>query len=106
MRKEIKLLIESITVSLIFVMAIFVYFTIKRRLITKSSLPNIVHEHEVLAYEAVENTSNTVRIVWIKPFAFSEYITIFLVTFSVYFLIRFSFWRYRNAVKARKRSRN
>lgn len=86
MRKEIKILIESLIVSLTLIVSILVYFIIKGYFLTKTYVPDIINE-----YKESEVLSSSVSFGRIKPFDWTDYLIIFLLIFIFYLLIRLGF---------------
>ncbi|RED59169.1 hypothetical protein DFP95_1077 [Cohnella lupini] len=94
MKKELKILIESLVVSLCILISVILFFVTKGYFTTKTYQPKIQD-----VYIVTEELTHEVRIGWIKPLSWSEYISSYLIILCIYFLIRFGLWKFFNKKK-------
>lgn len=89
MNRTFKLMIESFLVSLSVIILMVLYFTVQGYITTKKYVPDVTDKYDLLnKYNDTKNLSSTVSFGSIDPYGWTFYLTVFLIVFSFYSLIR------------------
>lgn len=95
MKKEIRWIFESVCVSVLFILAIYLYFMIMGMYMTANYVPDVVSQ-----YEAKEPLSSSARLGWIKPFQWFEFALAFVFIGLVYYSGRLAVYKFRSKFKS------
>lgn len=95
MKKEFRWVIESVCVSVLFILSIYLYFIIKGMYLTANYVPDIVTQ-----YEGTETLSSSTDIGRIKSFQWFEFVLVFVLSGLVYYFLRWAIFKFRSKYKS------